>query len=205
MGLYADVIFPRALDWVLGAKQPMRYRRQLLSQARGDVLEIGFGTALNVSCYPAEIERLTLVDPARMLPKRVQRRVDAAPVPVEMAYLEAEQLPFDAGRFDTVVSTWTLCTIPEVVRALAEIRRVLKPSGQLLFLEHGRSSNAKRAAQQDRWNRVQQIVGCGCNLNRPIDRLITAAGLRIAELERFDMPGMPKLGSPHYLGAATPA
>jgi ubiquinone/menaquinone biosynthesis C-methylase UbiE len=166
------------------------------------VLEIGFGTGLNLTCYPPEVEHLTLIDPVKMLPRRTAERIAKAPMQIEQAYLEAEQLPFADGQFDTVVSTWTLCTIPDAVSALRQVRRVLKPGGRLLFLEHGRSGDPKTARRQDRWNGVQRIIGCGCNLNRPIDQLVLAADLHIERLERFQMPGVPKIGAEHYLGAA---
>lgn len=203
MGIYSDFLFPWLMEFTLSRRRPMAYRRKALEKAQGDVLEIGFGTALNLSCYPAAVERLTLVDPAKLLPKRVQKRIAAAPIPVHMAHLTAERLPFESDRFDTVVSTWTLCTIPDVARALVEVRRVLKPGGTLLFLEHGRSGDERVARRQDRWNRWQQIIGCGCNLNRPIDQLIAAAGLQIQRLDRFQMPGMPRIGVEHYLGSAS--
>jgi ubiquinone/menaquinone biosynthesis C-methylase UbiE len=202
VGLYSDVIFPYALEWLLGSRQAMDYRRRALSDARGDVLEIGFGTGLNLSCYPSAVANLTLLDPSKMLPRRVAKRIAAAPMPTEQAFLDAEVLPFEDERFDTVVSTWTMCTIPDVAAALREVRRVLKPGGSLLFLEHGRSGDAAIARRQDRWNGVQRIIGCGCNLNREIDRLVESAGLRIARLDRFQMPGVPKIGAEHYLGAA---
>ena len=182
----------------------MEYRHRVLADARGEVLEIGFGTGLNLSSYPETVDKLTLIDPARLLPRRVQKRIAAARIPVERVFLDAEHLPFDAERFDTVVSTWTLCTIPDAAAALREIRRVLKPAGQLLFLEHGRSDDEQTARRQDRWNGVQRVIGCGCNLNRPIDRLIRDAGLEIRRLERFVMPGTPRIMAEHYLGSASP-
>lgn len=203
MGIYSDVIFPHLLEWMLGSRQVMEYRRRALGDSHGDVLEIGFGTGLNLNCYPATVKHLTLLDPSKMLPRRVAKRMAAAPMPIEQAFLDAERLPFETERFDTVVSTWTMCTIPDVAAALGEVRRVLKPDGQLLFLEHGRSHDAGIARRQDRWNGVQRIVGCGCNLNRAIDQLIESAGLKIQRLDRFQMPGVPKIGAQHYLGAAS--
>ena len=119
-----------------------------------------------------------------------------------MAFLDAARLPFEAEHFDTVVSTWTLCTIPDVAAALAEVCRVLKPGGRFLFLEHGLSDEPRAARRQERWNGFQRVIGCGCNLNRPIDRLTEAAGLRIARLERFLMPKTPRIAADHYLGCA---
>jgi ubiquinone/menaquinone biosynthesis C-methylase UbiE len=202
MAIYRDHIFPRLLEIALGGRKPMEYRRRVLAAARGQVLEIGFGTGLNLECYPDQVERLTLLDVDRLLPRRVQKRIAATSFPVEMAFLDAARLPFADASFDVVVSTWTLCTIPDVASALTEVRRVLRPGGEFLFLEHGRSEDPHVARRQDRWNGVQKFVGCGCNLNRPIDDLVSAAGLKIAQLDRFQMPGMPKIGAAHYLGAA---
>jgi ubiquinone/menaquinone biosynthesis C-methylase UbiE len=202
VGIYSDFIFPHLLEWMLGTRQAMDYRRRALSDAHGEVLEIGFGTGLNLSCFPPAVQQLTMLDPSKMLPRRVAKRIASAPMPIEQAFLNAEKLPFDAGRFDTVVSTWTMCTIPDVVAAVREVRRVLKPGGRLLFLEHGRSSDEGIARRQDRWNGVQRVVGCGCNLNRAIDQVVETAGLRIERLDRFQMPGAPKIGAEHYLGAA---
>jgi ubiquinone/menaquinone biosynthesis C-methylase UbiE len=205
MGIYSDYIFPQVLEFGLGRGEPMKQRLRALQAAHGEVLEIGFGTGLNLSCYPSGVARLSLVDPARHLSKKVARRIAAAGFPVEMAHLDAARLPFDDGRFDTVVSTWTLCTIPQVEAALAEIRRVLKPDGRFLFLEHGRSADDKVARRQDRWNGVQRVIGCGCNLNRSIDRLIESAGLRVEHLDRFLMPKTPRIIADHYLGSAVPS
>lgn len=204
MGLYRHFVFPRLLDFVMSRPHMMEYRRQLLAPAAGEVLEIGFGTGLNLSCYPPTVTTLTILDKTEFLPKRVEKRLAAATIPISKAHLDAAQLPFDAGRFDVVVSTWTLCSIDEVDRALREIKRVLKPSGKLLFLEHGRSDDPRVARRQDRWNPVQRFLGDGCNMNRPIDQLIDSAGLRIARLDRFHMPKSPRVLAAHYLGEATP-
>ena len=114
MGLYRDHIFPYMLEWLLGNRQAMEFRRRTLADARGSVLEIGCGTRLALSCYPTAVDRLMLIDPERLLAKRVAKRIAEAPFPVEMAFLDAAHLPFAEHSFDTVVSTWTLCTVPEV-------------------------------------------------------------------------------------------
>jgi SAM-dependent methyltransferase len=176
----------------------------LLTSAEGDVLEIGLGTGLNLAWYPQRVLRLRAVDPAPLLPARVAKRSAAVSFPVEITRLSAERLPYDNHSFDYVVSTWTLCTIPDPVQALQEVRRVLKPTGRLLFLEHGRSDDARTAAWQDRLNPLQNVIGCGCNLNRRIDRLIGKAGLHIVQLDRFVMEGVPRIGGELYRGVATP-
>lgn len=202
MGIYSDVLFPRALDMVLGQKRQMRERRETLSGAAGEVLEIGFGTGLNLSCFPEGVERLTVIDPSPMMKRKVQARIEAARMPVEKAYLTAESLPFDTDQFDCVVSTWTLCTIPDADRALGEVKRVLKPGGKFLFLEHTRSVDEDVARRQDRWNWFQRIWACGCNLNRPIHEMIERAGFEVSACERFQMPKTPKIMAEHVRGVA---
>lgn len=182
-----------------------RLRAELLHTARGDVLEIGFGTGLNLPHYPSHISRLSLIDPAVILPQTVRNRLADVPFPVEAMHHTAEHLPYPDRRFDTVVSTWTLCTIPDPVQALRETARVLKPDGQFLFLEHGRSHNPQVAKWQDRLNPIQHIIGCGCHLNRRIDRLIEEAGLTIVTEDRFEMQHVPRIGGTMYRGRATPA
>lgn len=204
MGFYATRIFPRLMDWVMRRQEFHRLRADLLKNAQGDVLEIGLGTGLNLACYPPDIVRLRAVDPALLLPDRVATRSAAASFPVEITHLSAERLPYESGTFDCVVSTWTLCTIPDPLAALREVRRVLKPTGRLLFLEHGRSNDPGTAAWQDRLNPIQKVIGCGCNLNRPIDRLIREAELHIMQLDRLVMEGIPRIGGELYRGIATP-
>jgi ubiquinone/menaquinone biosynthesis C-methylase UbiE len=150
------------------------------------------------------VSRLRAVDPAPLLPDRVRQRSRAVAFPIQIKQVSAETLPFDDRTFDYVVSTWTLCTIPEPVKALRGIRRVLKPNGVFLFLEHGRSEDAKVAAWQDRLNPLQRVIGCGCNLNRKIDQLIWQAGLAVTQLDRFQMQRVPRLGGEMYRGSAVP-
>ncbi len=202
MGFYAHWIFPRLMDWALGTGRVQERRREALAPVYGSVLEIGFGTGLNLPHYPGAVTWLTALDPEPLLPNRVVRRTSEASIPVELVHCSAEALPFEASRFDCVVSTWTLCTIADVGAALREVRRVLKSDGKLVFLEHGRSDDARVAKWQDRFNPLQRLIACGCNLNRPIDVLIDQAGLKIARLERFLMPGVPRIGGEMYQGTA---
>ena len=203
MGFYCDHIFPRLMEWVMAREEFHRLRTELLTQAHGEVLELGIGTGLNLPHYPKTVIGLDAVDPADLLPKTVAARSAGRTFPVRIQRGTAEALPHADQRFDYVVSTWTLCTIPNPVLALQEVGRVLKPGGRFLFLEHGRSDDRKIAAWQDRLNPIQNMVGCGCNLNRQIDRLITQSGLTIAHLDRFSMQGVPRLVGEMYRGTAT--
>ena len=203
MGLYSSYIFPRVLDWLGGTPYFDEQRKFALDPTRGSVLEIGFGTGLNLPHYPLQVTKLTVVEPGRMLPSRVARRIAKARMPVEQFQLDASRrLPFDDKSFDSVVTTLTLCSIGDVTSALAEIRRVLKRDGQYVFLEHGRSDDPRVAKRQDFFNPIQKIVGCGCNMNRPIDRLIKDAGFEIVTLERFLIPDTPRVLSEMYRGTA---
>jgi ubiquinone/menaquinone biosynthesis C-methylase UbiE len=150
MKLYAEYLFPRLMDWMMSGDAFQRLRADLLKDARGNVLEIGYGTALNLPHYPAAITHLTLADPARLLTSKVRQRTAQAAFPVTVEEQPAESLSFPDRHFDSVVSTWTLCTIPDPGQALREIGRVLKPDGLFLFLEHGRSDDPHIAVWQDR-------------------------------------------------------
>ncbi len=203
MGWYGEHIFPHLMEWVMGGEEFQKQRSLVLARVNGTVLEIGFGTGLNLPHYPAALSSLHAIDPAHMLPRKIAERSAAIPFPLQIQRTSAETLPYNAGSFNFVVSTWTLCTIPDPVKALLEVYRVLKPDGVFLFLEHGRSEDAKVAAWQDRFNPVQNIIGCGCNLNRKIDQIIAQAGLMIMTLDRFRMQSVPRLGGEMYRGAAT--
>lgn len=181
----------------------LRLRRELLASTHGEVLELGIGTGLNLPHYPESVTELHAVDPAQLLPNTIAARSACAPFPVHIQQGTAETMTHDNRRFDYVVSTWTLCTIPDPVLALHEVGRVLKPGGRFLFLEHGRSDDRTIAAWQDRLNPIQNVIGCGCHLNRQIDRLITQSGLTIAHLDRFSMQGVPRLAGEMYQGTAT--
>ena len=205
MGLYSNYIFPRLLDWSIRNAMIGRHRRETLSPLAGHVLEIGFGTALNLPCYPPTVSKLTAIDVELMLPKRVAKRIDEARMPVEQIKLDASgRLPFEDHSFDGAVTTFTLCSISEVAAALAEIRRVVKPGGEYVFLEHGRSDDARVAKWQDRLNPIERIVGCGCNLNRSIDSLIRESGFEIVKLDRYLMPDVPRIFGEIYRGLARP-
>jgi SAM-dependent methyltransferase len=202
MGLYSLHIFPHLMDWVMSGEEFQRLRMELLKDAQGEVLEIGFGTGLNLSHYPKNISSLSIIDPVRILPHRIAARSASVSFPLYPQHVTAEKLPYHDHQFDSVVSTWTLCTIADPVKALREVRRVLNPTGHFLFLEHGRSNDEKIAAWQDRLNPIQNIIGCGCNLNRRIDKLVEQSGLQIVHLDRFQMQSVPRIGGEMYHGRA---
>lgn len=203
MGLYSKYIFPRILDWGLGNPVAQSQRREALASVWGNVLEVGFGTGLNLPHYPKHLTKLTAVEPVRMLKGRVERRIAEAGVPVEQIHLDASgRLPLDGESFDFVVTTFTLCSIAEVAGALGEMRRVLKPEGRYVFLEHGRSDDPRVAKRQDFFNPIQRVIACGCNINRPIDRLISESGFALTGLHRYVMPETPRMLGEMYRGSA---
>src|SRR5215470_2250670 len=205
MGFYARHIFPRLLDWSLGAPEFGEYRRRALEPARGETLEVGFGTGLNLPYYPEAVTKLTAIDSENMLEDRVVARVAACGIPVTRMRLDAQgRLPFDDHTFDTVVVTMTLCSIRDTAAALAEIRRALKPEGRFVFFEHGRSDDPNVARRQDRFNPIQKLIGAGCNINRRIDELIEKAGFEITTLDRFLAPNTPRMLAEMYRGVARP-
>jgi ubiquinone/menaquinone biosynthesis C-methylase UbiE len=200
---YEKRIFPHGLEL---AMRPMwNLRPGVLEDARGEVLEIGFGTGLNLPHYPATVSRLVTADPMEAVPAATAKRIKDAPFPIDIHHLPADGgLPFEDGRFDRITITWTLCTIPDPVSALREARRVIKADGRMLFIEHGRSNDPKVARWQDRWNPVQKFIACGCNVNRKIDDLIETAGFTLENLDRFCVDGVPRLFGETYRGVARP-
>lgn len=205
MNLYRRVIFPQLLDLALSGERMERYRRQLLAHVQGAVLEIGFGTGLNLSCYPEHIRKITGVDPNPGMGSLARRRIASSPIAVDWQVADAQELPFPSQSFDSVVSTWTLCSIPNVAKALGEIRRVLRAGGKLFFLEHGLSEDPQVQRWQNRLNPLQKVIADGCNLNRDMARLIQGAGFRFEQLERFYMPDQPRFIGYTYQGIALPA
>jgi len=178
-------------------------RPETVARAEGEVLEVGFGTGRNLRLYPSAVKSLTGLDP--MVTEgiaAVDARVAAAPFPVVRTALPADgALPFDAGRFDCVVTTWTLCSIPDAAAALREMRRVLRPGGRYVFIEHGKAERASTARWQDRLNPLWLRISGGCNMNRPIDRIVADAGFALTSLDRFRAKG-PGLFAQMYRGVA---
>jgi ubiquinone/menaquinone biosynthesis C-methylase UbiE len=194
MGFYEEQVLPRFIDVALSAKQFRELRARVASGLEGEVLEVGFGSGRNVPHYPSAVKRVRAVDPAVVGRKLARRRVEASPVAVEYLGLDGQDLPLEDDSVDHVLTTWTLCTIPDVARALAEMGRVLRPGGGLHFLEHGRSPDPKVARWQDRLNPLQGRIAGGCHLNRPIDALITESGLRVTGMDNYYLKGPKSLG-----------
>lgn len=169
-------------------------RARVASELSGEVLEVGFGSGRNVPHYPPAVGRVRAVEPASVGRKLSYRRVAASPVPVEFIGLDGRDLPLPAESVDHVLMTWTLCTIPDVDQALREVRRVLRPSGRLHFVEHGRSPDPKVANWQDRITPAWAKVAGGCQLNRSIPDLVTASGLTMTRVETYPMRRPEVLG-----------
>ncbi len=202
MGLYEQQVLPRIIGVVLSGRECTRLRAQVAAGLEGDVLEVGFGSGANVPHLPAGVKQLRAVDPATVGRKLAARRVAASPVPVSYVGLDGEDLPLGDASVDHVLSTWTLCTIPDVGQALREIRRVLRPGGTLRFVEHGRSDRPSIARWQDRITPLQRRIAGGCHLNRSIDTLIVDAGLTLTRLEHPRLPG-PEIFGYLFEGVAT--
>jgi ubiquinone/menaquinone biosynthesis C-methylase UbiE len=194
MGLYADQILPRAIDLALRGGEFARPRARAAAGLEGEVLEIGFGSGLNIPYYPAELKRVWAIDPAAAGRKLAAKRAAACAVPIEYIGSDAQALPVGDASVDNVLSTWTLCTIPDAMRALAEIRRVLRPGGAFRFVEHGLAPDARVARLQQWLTPLQHRAFGGCHLNRRIDQMVAAAGLELTRMDTYYMKGPQPLG-----------
>ncbi len=202
MGIYAHYVLPRIIDVAMRNEETARLRAAWIPHARGEVLEVGIGSGLNLAFYSRQVQRVYGVDPSLELQRMAQKRAAAGSIPVEFLSQSAEEpLPLADASIDTVVITWTLCSIANAPKALQEMKRVLKTSGRLIFLEHGRAPDAGVVAWQDRLTPLWKHVAGGCHLNRKIDDLITAAGFHIAELQTCYLPG-PRPMTYMYQGMA---
>jgi ubiquinone/menaquinone biosynthesis C-methylase UbiE len=189
MAFYGDQVVPRFIDLVMRSRELTPIRARVAAALDGEVLEVGFGSGLNVPHYPAGVTRVRAVDPATVGRKLAAKRVEASGVAVEYVDLDGEDLSQATSSIDHVLATWTLCSIPNVDRALSEIRRVLRPGGSFHFVEHGRSPEPGVSRWQNRLTPVQRRVVGGCHLNRPIDELVTNSGLKIIRLENYYAKG----------------
>ena len=203
-GFYQTHILPWGIHLTMKNPEAMRYRRQVVPVAAGRVLEIGFGSGLNLPFYDSGVTALVGVDPSVQLTRLARRSIDQARFPVEVVNSPAEDMRFDDASFDCAVVTWSLCTIPDPIAALTQVRRVLKPEGSLIFVEHGLSPDTDVAAWQGRINPLWRRCAGGCNMNRPIDGLIAESGFRIDRLETGYLVKGPRILSYMYEGVARP-
>jgi ubiquinone/menaquinone biosynthesis C-methylase UbiE len=203
LGFYARRVLPRLIDVAMRSKRLVRLREQVVGEARGRVLEIGVGSGLNLPFYRRDLEWLIAIDPSPELLAMARPRSAWVHFPVTLHEADAEALPLDDASVDAVVMTWTLCSVQAPQRVLGEIRRVLRPGGALLFLEHGRAPQAAVARWQDRLTPAWRRIAGGCHLNRPVDRLIAEAGLGLAALDTGYLVDGPRPFTFHYRGRAT--
>ena len=205
MGLYHHCIFPCLLDVAMGSRVFVQPRRRTLARAQGRILEISFGTGRNMPHYPASVQRIEAIDPDVDLDRYSAPRIAAAAITVDFHHLDAEHLPFADEQFDTVVCTLTLCSIPDVMLALREVKRVLKPGGQFLFLEHGLAPDPTVARWQHRLNPLQMRLGGGCHLTRDTLQLVRQAGLRVGDFQQYYLRRVPRFAGYLNEGFATRA
>lgn len=204
MGLYRKYLLPTLTELAMRNRTLRPERARWVPLASGVVLEVGVGSGLNLPIYSQGVRKLYALDPSEELLRMARARAAGAAFSVEFLCRPAEMIPLADGSVDDVVTTWTLCTIPNLVAALQEMRRVLRPEGRLIFVEHGRSPDRTVARWQDRLTPLWRRVTGGCHLNRPIDRLLRAGGFEASEMNRGYVAG-PRVGSYLYRGMARPA
>ncbi len=206
MRLWGEWVCPRLLNLMIGNDEDVKaLRTRALADTNGRVLELGFGTGLNLGHYPPDVKRIIAVDPNPGMAELARERMASAGIEVEHHQITAEKLPFDTASFDSVVCTLTLCSIPDVAASLAEVHRVLKPGGQFLFCEHGLHPEPRISKWQNRLNPVWKKVFDGCHINRDIARLVQSAGLALGPVEHPVLKSMPKFAGYFYLGRAVRA
>jgi ubiquinone/menaquinone biosynthesis C-methylase UbiE len=202
MGFYDEKILPRFINLACSSKPSMKQREKIVPHAAGDVLEIGFGSGLNVPFYDKQkVRKIFGLEPSEGMRKLAEERISESGLDIELIDLPGEEIPLEANSVDTVLITYTLCTIPDVTAALAGMRRVLKPGGKLLFSEHGKAPDEGVMRWQNRLNPAWRKIGGGCNMNRDIPAMIQEGGFRITEDERMYVPG-PRIFSYTYWGSA---
>jgi SAM-dependent methyltransferase len=202
MGLHREHVLPRIVNCACGLKAVEPLRRRACEGLEGEVVELGFGSGLNVPFYPDVVSRVAAIEPADVGWKLAEKRLRQARVPVQRSGLDGQYLPFADDSFDAALSTWTLCTIPDAGAALSEVRRVLKPGGKLHFLEHGLAPDESVRRWQHRLDPLQQRIFGGCHLTRPIVDLVGSAGFTISEVDVFYQDGTPKVLGADSLGVA---
>jgi len=202
MGFYGNQVLPRIIDFSLGSNQTASLRTRVCEGLRGEVIEIGFGSGMNIPFYPDAVTSVAAVEPADLGWKLADKRLRASSITVKRAGLDGQNLPFGDHSFDAALSTWTLCTIPDVGSALLEVRRVLRPGGTFHFVEHGRAPDEQVRRRQARLEPVHRVLLGGCHVTRPIADLITAAGFTMTEIDTFYDEIGPKYAAAMTLGVA---
>ena len=202
MGFYENRVLPHIVNFAMNTKAMKDERARCLEHVKGTVLEVGFGTGLNLPHYPQSVTKVVGVDPSETSARLARKRIAASRFPVQTIGLSAERIPVADASFESIVSTFTLCTIPDVAGALLEMRRALTPGGRFYFVEHGRAEDPRVERWQNRLNSIEMTVFGGCHLNRPISALIEQAGFEIERLEHGYLKGAPKFGGFLYRGVA---
>ena len=202
MGFYGEQVVPRIINVACATRVHKPLRQRICEGLVGDVVEIGFGSGLNVPFYPATVTRIDAVEPSDVGWKLAGKRLRATRVPVRRCGLDGQSLPLEDDTYDAALSTWTLCTIPDPAAALRELRRVLKPGGTLHFLEHGLAPDERVRRWQRRLEPVQKRIAGGCHFTRPIVDLLRSAGFTIKELDVFYEKSTSKIAGADSLGSA---
>ena len=202
MGWYADTVVPRVIDRALNTPDVDQIRARVGSGLSGEVLELGFGSGLNVQHYPRDVTAVTGVEPSDLAWRLAGPRLASAVVPVRRGGLDGQRLPFGNDEFDSAVSTFTLCTIPDAVLALQEVRRVLRPGGAVHFVEHGEAPDPGVRRWQARLDPLNTRLLAGCHMGRPIPSLLEAAGFAVQSLQTYYLPKSPRVSSAIYEGVA---
>jgi ubiquinone/menaquinone biosynthesis C-methylase UbiE len=206
MGFYDRHILPWLLDAAMSTKPITYQRRKVVPRAEGRVLEIGFGAGHNLPFYDAsKVSHLWALEPSAEMRARAVERVAASPIKLDYLGLSGESIPLGDAEADTVLITYTMCSIPDVMKALGEMRRVLKPAGRMIFCEHGSAPDAKVDRFQRRINPVWKSLCGGCHVDRPIPKLIQDAGFKVEDMQTMYLPGTPRFAGFNYWGSATKA